>query len=60
MEAKKIVKYLMDLFLDNDDYNCMIKDVKAQKISGVIYVPKKYVGKKCFLVLSEGDDFDED
>lgn len=27
------------------------KEVKAQKASGVIYVPKKFIGKKVILIL---------
>ena len=29
----------------------ILKEVKAQKFSGVIYIPKRYIGKKVMVII---------
>lgn len=41
-----------DFLLNNKKITPMIKEVKKQKVSGVIYVPKKYIGKRVMVIIN--------
>ncbi len=44
----------LNFLLKNKDYIPMVKEVKAQKVSGVIYVPKKHRGKRVLVIIENG------
>jgi len=37
--------------LKESDIDFVVKEVKAQKVSGAIYVNKKYIGKRVILII---------
>jgi len=55
MSEKKVIsiKDFLYFLLVKTGFKSMIKEIKAQKVSGVIYVPKKYVGKRVIVIIQE-------
>ena len=43
----------LEFLLKNNKIIPMVKEVKQQKVSGVIYVPKKYAGKRVLIIIQE-------
>ncbi len=54
MPFDKVSEFLKSLL--NGDFGIEVKEVRRQEKSGVIYVPKSYIGKKVVLVFKNEDE----
>ena len=45
----------LEILLKSNKVTPFFKEVKAQKLGGVIYLPKKFVGKRVLIVVENED-----